>query len=318
MQNSTPKISIVVPVKDGMATLPNFIAGVQKQTLFEDLEIIVVDSASNDESVSYLSQFSFVKLVSIDPKTFNHGATRNLGVSHTSGEFVVMTVQDATPVDEFWLEAMLGHFNDLEVMGVCGQQVIPHHLNKNPHEWFRPQSKGEITSVQFKDKDAFKALTPKQQRKTCGWDDVNAMYRKEALLKLPFEPLMFGEDMLWAKMALENGFKLIFDHNIRVHHYHFQFPSYTYKRVLISKLFIYKCFGYIDDRAPSIKDYALIIYRNFKWKLPLKWIWHNFQIIKNSRAATKDFLKAIKNNTLTDLEQSLALNIPIGKQSNSN
>jgi len=120
--------------------------------------------------------------------------------------------------------------------------------------------------------------------------------------------------MLWAKMALENGFKLVYDHNIRVYHYHFQFPKYTYKRVLISKLFIYKCFGYIDGRMPPNKNYAKVNFRNFKWNLPLKWIWHNFQIIKSSRAATKDFLKAIQTNTLDELEKSFALNIPIGKQ----
>ncbi|WP_178990257.1 glycosyltransferase family 2 protein [Winogradskyella schleiferi] len=308
----TPNISIVVPVKNGIATLPAFIEGVKKQTHFNNVEVVIIDSASTDGSVAYLSQFSFVKVISIDPKTFNHGATRNLGVTYTQGEFIVMTVQDATPTDAFWLEKMLAHFKDKEVMGVCGQQVVPHDKDKNPHEWFRPQSKGGAKKVKFKSKQEFLDLSPKEQRQCCGWDDVNAMYRKQALLNLPFEPLVFGEDMLWAKMALEKGYTLVYDTTARVYHYHFQFPTYTYKRVLISKLFIYKCFNYFDDRTYSYKDYALVVYRNFKWKCAPKWITHNFNLIANHRKATHTLATAIKMNKIEALEKELAVNIPQG------
>ena len=54
------------------------------------------------------------------------------------------------------------------------------------------------------------------------------------LVAHPFKPVMFGEDMFWAKEALENGYKLVYDTSSRVYHYHFQFPEYTYKRTLIS------------------------------------------------------------------------------------
>jgi rhamnosyltransferase len=310
----TKKISIIVPVKNGMSTLPHFIEGVKKQTRFNETEVIVIDSGSTDASVEFLEKFDFVKIVSIDPKTFNHGATRNLGVSHCKGEFVLMTVQDATPVNELWLESMVNHFKDKAVMGGWGQQVVPHHKDKNPHEWFRPQSKGSVKNVQFKDKAKFINLTPAEQKKLCGWDDVNAMYRKRALIELPFEPLVYGEDMFWAKMALELGYKLVYDYSIRVYHYHFQFPKYTYKRILISKFFTYTCFNFSDARTYSLKNYLIIVFRNFKWGYHMKWIWHNFKIIYSHRKATKVFIKNVKNNTLEALEKELAIQIPIGKQ----
>ncbi|MGJ8548653.1 glycosyltransferase family 2 protein [Winogradskyella wichelsiae] len=312
MHHSDPKISIVVPIKNGMDTLPAFIEGIQKQTLFKQIEVVIIDSESTDNSVEFLSQFSFVKVVSIDPKTFNHGATRNLGVTHCNGEFVLMTVQDAWTTDAKFIERMVAHFKDPSVMGVCGQQVVPHEKDKNPHEWFRPQSKGSAKKVEFKTKEAFLALSPKEQRQSCGWDDVVAMYRKQALLDLPFEPLVFGEDMLWAKMALEKGYALVYDTTVRVFHYHFQFPKYTYKRVLISKFFIYKCFNYFDDRTFSYKDYALVVYRNFKWKCAPKWIKHNFNLIANHRKATSTLATAIKKNKIEALERELAINIPQG------
>lgn len=313
---SLPKLSIVIPVKNGMDTLPNLINGIQDQTRFEDCEVVVLDSGSTDGSVEYLQQFEFVTIVPIDPKTFNHGATRNLGVTHAKGDLVLLTVQDASPTSENWLQNFMEHFNDDEVMGVCGQQIVPHDKDKNPHEWFRPQSEPVPQIFQYKKPEDFLALSGLRKRQVCGWDDVNAMYRKTALQELPFEPLMFGEDMLWARMALERGFKLVYDYNIRVNHYHYQFPEFTYKRVLISKLFTYKCLNYIDDRKPLIKNYALVVYRNMKWKLPIQWIWHNFKIIYNHRKANAAFLVHLQNDTLGILEKELALNIPMGLQNN--
>ncbi len=311
---ATKKISIVVPVKNGMATLPDFIEGIQAQTLFSETEVVVIDSSSTDGSVAFLSKFDFVKVISIDPKTFNHGATRNLGVEQAKGDFIVMTVQDAVPVKQTWLADFLKHFEDDAVMGVSGQQVVPHDNNKNPHQWFMPQSMGVARSVYYPNAKDFIALTPKAQRRECGWDDVNAIYRKKALTVLPFEPLMFGEDMLWAKMALEKGFKLIYDHTIGVYHYHHQFADYTYNRTLITKLFIYKCFNFMDSRTYALKDYVLVVYRNFKWGYPFKWIAHNFEIIYNHRKATKFLVSSLNNGTLETLEKHFALNIPIGQQ----
>lgn len=309
-----PKISIVIPVKNGMDTLPNAIEGFKKQTLFSDSEVVVVDSGSSDGSVEYLSQFPFVRVIPIDPKTFNHGATRNLGVQHAKGAFVVMTVQDAIPSDELWLETMLRHFKDDTVAGVCGQQIVSHDPDKNPHEWFRPQSTPNIKTVQFKNRADFEALSPKEKRSTCGWDDVNAMYRKSVMELIPFETTVYGEDMLWAKAALEQGHALVYDYNAKVYHYHFQFPDYTYKRVMISKLFTYKNFGYIKPKTYSHKNYFMVVLRNLKWKLHPKWIRHNFNIIYYNRKANKDFLRAIETNCLDTLEKKLALDVPLGKQ----
>jgi rhamnosyltransferase len=312
------KISIVVPVKNGMSTLPAFIEGVEKQTRFNETEVVVIDSGSTDGSVAFLAQFNFVNVVSIDPKTFNHGGTRNLGVSHCKGEFIVMTVQDAIPATAAWLEIMLKHFDDKTVMGVCGQQGVPHHKDKNPHEWFRPQSEAQTKKIHFKTKQDFLALSPKAQRQHCGWDDVNAMYRKQALLDLPFEPLIFGEDMLWAKMALEKGYTLVYDTSVRVFHYHFQFPEYTFKRTLISNLFIYDCFKYIRSDPYTLKDYLLVIFRNFKWKCHPKWILHNFKIIYNYKKALKVLNNHINGGAVENLKKELALHIPIGQQKISN
>lgn len=41
----------------------------------------------------------------IQPSEFDHGATRNLGISLSRGEYVALTVQDAVPLDGRWLSS---------------------------------------------------------------------------------------------------------------------------------------------------------------------------------------------------------------------
>src|SRR5690606_13716228 len=142
----------------------------------------------------------------------------------------------------------------------------------------------------FKTKKEFNLLAPKDKRDICGWDNVNAMYRKSILKKIPFDTVAFGEDMLWAKYVLEKGYKLVYDSTAKVNHYHFQFPLYTFRSTLIAKVFIYKSIGYIQSETYQLKDYFLILFRNFKWGCNPKWIFHNFAIVYQHRRATKRLL----------------------------
>jgi rhamnosyltransferase len=224
-----------------------------------------------------------------------------------------MTVQDAWTTDSLLLQRMLGHFEDPVLMGVCGQQIVPHIKGTNPHQWFRPQSAPSLEKVHFKNPNEFKALSPKEQRALCGWDNVIAMYRKTAMLQLPFEPLIFGEDMLWAKMALEKGWKIIYDSSFHVNHYHHSYLDYSYKRTLISKLFILKCFDYFDNRNNGFKQFLLVIFRNIKLRCDIKWIFYNWKIMYQYNLATSFLLKCHTKNTIEKLEMEFKLNVPIGK-----
>ncbi len=305
-----PLISIVIPVKNGVNTLASCLSGIMNQTMISVCEIIIIDSGSTDGTLGLLKNYP-VDVYQIPPSEFNHGDTRNYGVSLAKGEFVVMTVQDATPADEFWLERMYRHFADKQVAGVCGQQIVPHHSDKNPHQWFRPQSEGGFRKVFFEDGE-FEKLTPEAKKKECSWDDVTAMYRKEFLMKIPFQPVMFGEDMIWAKEALIKGMTLVYDTTARVEHYHHHYPEYTFKRVLIVWLFIYKTFGFVRANPISIRDFFLVFFRNFKWGLSPKWIIHNLSFLFYFSKAVNHFNVVVAKSEIGKLENELSISIPQG------
>ena len=76
----TPRVSVIIPVRNEELRIKQCIEGILSQSI-EVHEIIVIDSGSTDETLPILTTFPEVTLIQIDGSTFNHGLTRNLGVT---------------------------------------------------------------------------------------------------------------------------------------------------------------------------------------------------------------------------------------------
>lgn len=287
-----PLISVVIPIKNGIDTLRPCLDGIFSQTLAGSLEVIAIDSGSTDGTLELLKEYP-VRVHNLNPGEFNHGETRNLGVILSKGTFVVMTVQDAKPASDKWLELMLPHFENPEVAGVCGQQIVGHDADKNPLQWFAPAGEAVPRVVQFKNTPDFTSLPGKKQHEYCNWDDVNAMYRKSLKEKLPFKTLMFSEDTLWAKDALSQGFAIVYDYRARVYHYHHQNFKFYFKRTYIILYQNYKFYDYIKFPKNPLVQIPQIVVRMFRKKLPfserMKWIRYNFVLVSASWSAALIF-----------------------------
>jgi len=271
--DNVPLVSVVIPVKNGIDTLPSCLDGLFRQTLKDRMEVIVIDSGSTDGTLELLKRFP-VRVHNLPPKEFNHGETRNLGVALSKGTFVVMTVQDATPATDNWIELMLPHFDNPEVAGVCGQQIVRDDPEKNPLQWFAPVSEARPRLIQFKNSADFTSLPGKEQHQYCNWDDVTAMYRKSLKEKLPFKKLMFSEDTLWAKDALSQGYAIVYDYRARVYHYHHQNYGFYFKRSYIILYQNYKFYNYIKFPKNPLVMVPQIIVRMMRKQMNLSRKWH--------------------------------------------
>ena len=87
-------ISVVIPVKNGGKTLERCLDSLRNQINGRDLEIIILDSMSSDNSKEIGFSYGAI-IIPIPNGTFNHGLTRNLGVQKSSGDLIYLTVQDA-------------------------------------------------------------------------------------------------------------------------------------------------------------------------------------------------------------------------------
>jgi glycosyltransferase involved in cell wall biosynthesis len=281
-ESSDLLFSIVIPVKNGDQWLEGLFRKLMAQTLSSRCEIVVIDSGSTDQSLEIISRYP-VRLIRIAPAEFNHGTTRNLGVREAKGKFVVMTVQDALPGSENWLELFLAGFTDDRVVAVCGQQVVPHEPDKNPVLWFRPVSEHRTWYCHFDDPDDYLKLSAAEQREIAGWDNVTAAYRRSVLLEYPFPDIQFAEDISWAKWMLLKGFTLGHVSGAITYHYHHQTPEFILPRYFSVFYAEFKIFGlrpalqYPVWRNVLVAAKVLLKETQLTWGERAKWLLFNIR-----------------------------------------
>jgi CDP-glycerol glycerophosphotransferase len=102
------RVSVVVPVHNVAAYLDTCLESLAQQTM-EDLEVVIVDDGSTDESPEIAARFAArdprFRLVS-QPNA-GLGAARNTGVAHASGEFLAFVDSDDAVTPRAY-EALLG------------------------------------------------------------------------------------------------------------------------------------------------------------------------------------------------------------------
>lgn len=109
-----PKISVVVPVRNGAPKIERCLQAIRDQTL-QPSEIIVVDGHSTDATVEIARKFQ-TWVVFEDYGTV--GGARQVGVEEAQGDFVAFTDADCIPQKD-WLENLVLEFSD-GIVGVGG------------------------------------------------------------------------------------------------------------------------------------------------------------------------------------------------------
>ena len=317
------KISVVIPVKNGGATLDRCLSSIRAQTL-QDIEIIIFDSMSTDDSREIALKYK-VSMKEIPEGSFNHGLTRNLGVEQAQGDLIFFTVQDAWLEDNDALEKMAAHFENKAVMGVVGHQAVPHELDKNPLLWFKRFSEPTPTYRRVNDWEEFTQLPDAVQQALIAWDNVVAMYRRAALLKQPFVATEFAEDCIWCRDALMKGWLLVHDPSIVIYHYHHQSYQYAYKVAYAVNYHFYKFFE-IEPRLPPLLKFTaeatwhLGKHPALGFKQKMHWIFHNYSSRLGSFNSHINFLWHLKTGGEDAIEKryrKVCKVIPQGKQKES-
>jgi glycosyltransferase involved in cell wall biosynthesis len=97
-----PQVSVIIPTYNRAETIEAAVRSVLQQT-FQDFEVLVVDDASTDDTVSRLSRIEDARLSVIEAPTNGGGArARNLGLERATAPLVAF--QDS---DDFWLPTKL-------------------------------------------------------------------------------------------------------------------------------------------------------------------------------------------------------------------
>ncbi len=206
-------ISVVIPVKDAGPDLQRCLRAIGDQRVDEDVEVVVVDSGSSDGSVEEARSFG-ARVHEIPPSEFNHGGTRNLGVSLARGDTIVFTSQDAHAEGPEWLARLTAPLGDPRVAGAYGRQVA--HEDASPSEhFFLDFLYGDRPRVQRRGPDG--RVGPDATL----FSNVNSAIRRDVFERFPFvEDIIMSEDQEWSARVVADGYLLHYVPDAVVRHSH--------------------------------------------------------------------------------------------------
>jgi GT2 family glycosyltransferase len=121
-----PLVSLIVLTRDRVALLSNCIDGLLENTSYKNIEIIIIDNGSKEEStLEYLEAIRAEERVNVlrHDIEFNFSELNNFGVKHASGDCLGLINNDISVIEPGWLDEMMGHLIRPEV-GVVGARLL--------------------------------------------------------------------------------------------------------------------------------------------------------------------------------------------------
>jgi len=184
-----------------------------------ELEVVVVDNGSVDGTVDVLrSHYPDIKLIQNDEN--NYARALNLGITHSSGEFVVISNNDAT-VHPQWLRGFLKVLSTDDRIGAAQSRIYFSENNlinsvgveEIDHFYFR--------DIGFEEEGSDRYDDPVERKYVTGG---SVMFRRACLEDVGAwdeEFIMFMEDVDYSVRCRERGWKLWYaPESILYHKYH--------------------------------------------------------------------------------------------------
>ncbi|MDE0828160.1 MAG: glycosyltransferase [Vicinamibacterales bacterium] len=195
-------ISIIIRTKNEERWIAACLKAVFEQS-HDDFEVSLVDNESTDRTIEKAKQFPLARVLNCTE--FRPGHSLNLGIRASRGEHIVCLSGHCIPVNNAWLTSLLANFEDPELAGVYGRQ--------EPLS-FTPDADKRDLSIVF-------GLDKKVQRRDSFFHNANSMIRRDIWERVPFDERVSNvEDRVWAHKVLQLGYKIIYEPEASVYHYH--------------------------------------------------------------------------------------------------
>ena len=256
------KVSVVIPTLNAGPGFEELLKKISVQEGDFDCEVLVIDSGSTDGTVELATRYG-AAVHHIKRGEFNHGATRNLGISLARGEYVVLTVQDAVPLDERWLATMVENLErDERVAGVYSRQIPREESSVLTRALINDLATASLErQEQFAESpEHYSKMPPRKRRRLAVFDDVSSCLRRSVWEEVPYEKTDFGEDIRWGKRVVEAGYKIVYEPRSAVFHSHERGAIYDLKRYYMDQRVLLELFEL--ELVPNMAVLLLAILRS--------------------------------------------------------
>lgn len=117
-----PTVSIVVVTFNNLEFTKACLYSLDRHSLYENKEIIVVDNASSDDTQGYLQEWENAgenRKILLNEKNLGFAAANNQGLEIAKGDYLVLLNND-TYVTPGWLSILIGHLKKDKSIGLIG------------------------------------------------------------------------------------------------------------------------------------------------------------------------------------------------------
>jgi len=242
--NKVASLSVVIPTLNAGNEFFYLLSQLRAQVDGDKLDILIVDSGSTDQTKRFAAHFG-ARILEIDPASFNHGLTRNLGIQEARGDLVCLLTQDAIPVNEFFLPLLAQALEKAGAAGACARQIPRDDasplVRRDLEAWVSGSPQKRIADL--RSCPDFFSTSPMNRFFHSVFDNVASLIRKEVWKKIPFPEAAFAEDLEWAYRVICNGYSIVYEPEAMVVHSHERSSEYLYKRTFQDHYRLYEIFG---------------------------------------------------------------------------
>ncbi len=206
------RISLIIPTLNAEECIEALLSCISAQDV-KPLEIIVIDSASSDNTVEIAKRFG-AKTIVIPRHSFNHGTTRNIAAMEAQGDVLVFMTQDALPFRDTFLSTLTAPLRTQGISAAFGRHLP--RRDASPLEIFArqfnyPPSPSIRTSEDITEHGISSVI----------FSDVCAAIERQTFMEAGMFPeVRANEDMLMAAKLILNGHKVAYVPEAAVYHSH--------------------------------------------------------------------------------------------------
>ena len=272
--------SIVIRAYNEEKHIARLLEGIRQQTI-RNVEIILVDSGSTDETVAIAESLG-ARVVYIPSGEFTFGRSLNLGIQNATRGLIVIASAHVYPVYPDWLETLLRPFENERIALTYGKQRGPETAKFSEqqiyHQWYPDASK------------------PRQATAFC--NNANAAIRKSLWEKNPYDETLTGlEDLAWGKWAKEQGYDIAYVAEAEIIHVHNEtlqgvFNRYRREGMAFKKIYSEAHFNVYDFARLAImnilSDLWHAVRKRVLWKNIGSIFWFRFMQFHGTRLGHRE------------------------------
>ena len=188
------KLSVIVPVYNTSKYLKKCLDSILNQT-FQDIELILVDDGSTDNSYSILEEYKKKypkKIVLLQKENGGQGSARNLGLKHAKGDYITFVDSDDT-IDKNMYDEMynLAIKRKYDIV-VCGLQ-----------DYYEQNNSTQEISLNLKEEVSIPEALLKSVPSV-----VNKIYHRSLFKNMLFNETIWYEDFPYSMELIVNAKKI--------------------------------------------------------------------------------------------------------------